>query len=367
MDAPDIIVSGHLCVDLLPDMDHVSPEALLTPGKLTEVGGLGLSTGGAVSNVGLAAHRLGAKVNLMSGVGDDLLGQVILEYLNQRDPALTQGIKVRKGQKSSYTLVLSPLRMDRVFLHCTGTNASFNADDIDYTALEEGKIFHLGYPPILPRLYLDNGEELERIFRRAKEKGIVTSLDMSLPDPLSAAGAVDWKGIIRRVIPYIDVFVPSIEEALFMLRRETFEQERKWHEYITTDYLQDLANELLGMGRSAVVGFKLGEYGVFLKSGGDQNLQGLTRLGVVGIKANESIYHPTFAVNVVGTTGAGDSAYAALLVALTRGIDLEGCSRWMNAVGACNVEAADSNSSIRTWEDTAQRIASGWSLSSLHL
>lgn len=30
------------------------------------------------------------------------------------------------------------------------------------------------------------------------------------------------------------------------------------------------------------------------------------------------------------------------------------------AVGACNVEAADAYSGLRTWEDTLARIQSGW-------
>jgi hypothetical protein len=29
-------------------------------------------------------------------------------------------------------------------------------------------------------------------------------------------------------------------------------------------------------------------------------------------------------------------------------------------VGACDVEAADATSAIRTWEETLRRIASGW-------
>jgi hypothetical protein len=29
-------------------------------------------------------------------------------------------------------------------------------------------------------------------------------------------------------------------------------------------------------------------------------------------------------------------------------------------VGACNVEAADALSGVRSWEDTRQRIAQGW-------
>jgi hypothetical protein len=37
------------------------------------------------------------------------------------------------------------------------------------------------------------------------------------------------------------------------------------------------------------------------------------------------------------------------------------------AVGACNVEAADAVSGIRSWEETMQRVRSGWRRHELRL
>src|SRR5450432_326879 len=102
----DVIVSGHLCLDLLPQMDHVRLNELASPGRLFEIDPLRMSTGGAVSNTGLALHRLGVNVRLMSNVGDDLLGRMIISFLAGRDPELAQYITVREGQASSYTVVL---------------------------------------------------------------------------------------------------------------------------------------------------------------------------------------------------------------------------------------------------------------------
>ena len=45
-------------------------------------------------------------------------------------------------------------------------------------------------------------------------------------DGESEAGKADWKEILSRVLPYVDFFVPSIEELCFMLDRERYEEWR---------------------------------------------------------------------------------------------------------------------------------------------
>ncbi len=366
--APDIIVSGHLCLDLIPSMAHVPLSALGTPGRLYEVGALTFSTGGAVSNTGLALHRLGVNVGLMATVGDDLVGQAIISFLENRDPELSRWIRKAPNQSSSYTIVLSPENVDRIFLHCACTNSSFGAESIDYAQLDGVKLFHLGYPPILPRLMINDGEELETIYRRVKAMGVITSLDTSLPDPAGISGQVNWEKLVRRTLPFVDIFVPSIQEILFMLRREQY---NTWplpvEDHVTFGLLDELAFELLGMG-AAVVGFKLGHSGFYIRGGSPERLSALEALPTnLASWANRYAFHPAFAVQVAGTTGAGDSAYAGLLAAMLRGYGLDDAVRWACAVGACNVEAADATSGIRTWEETEQRLASGWATQPHHL
>ncbi len=78
----------------------------------------------------------------------------------------------------------------------------------------------------MERLFLDDGEELAAIFERARARGVTTSLDMSLPDPESPSGRVDWDAVLRRVLPNVDLFLPSIEEVLYFLERDAFLQKR---------------------------------------------------------------------------------------------------------------------------------------------
>lgn len=364
----DIVVSGHLCLDLIPDMERVPLQGFARPGHLYEVGPLTISTGGAVSNTGLALHRLGADVRLMATVGDDHLGHLIIATLENRDARLSELIAVRPGQSSSYTFVLSPAKADRFFLHNTGPNSAFSAADVDFGLLRQTRLFHLGYPPVLPRLTADDGAGLSALYQQAQAAGAVTSLDMTLPDPKGASGQINWPRVLARTLPYVDIFLPSIEETLFTLRRSDYDAWRgDVRGRLSPAYLAALADELLAHG-AAIVGFKLGEMGLYLRTAPQSRIARLARLPINPAEWGErTLYTPSFAVEVVNTLGAGDSAYAGFLAALVRGLGPEAAIRWACAVGACNCETADAISGVRTWDATQQRMDEGWPLHTVRL
>src|SRR5207244_13607408 len=111
-----------------------------------------------------------------------------------------------------------------MLIHAPGCNATFGADDVRYDTLGSVRLFHFGYPPPMERMYTDNGAELATIFQRAKAMGITTTLDLSMPDPNSAAGRADWHAILGGRLPYVDVCVASAEEVLLIRRRQLSEQ-----------------------------------------------------------------------------------------------------------------------------------------------
>ena len=79
----------------------------------------------------------------------------------------------------------------------------------------------------MKKMYEKGGEELLQIFQMVKRKGIATSLDMAAVDADSDAGKADWREIIQKVMPYVDFFVPSAEELLFMMDREKYDALQK--------------------------------------------------------------------------------------------------------------------------------------------
>jgi len=160
----------------------------------------------------------------------------------------------------------------------------------------------------------------------------------------------------------VDVLVPSIEALLFMLRRDEYE---RWNgrvlAHLSQAYLRTLADELLDMG-AAIVGLKLGEYGMYLRvTPNTAQLQRLDRLPLdVALWRGFTGYQPAYRAALVGATGAGDCAYAALIGAMLRGLPPLECLRMAAAVGACNVEAVDAISGVLTFEDTQARLREGW-------
>ena len=218
-----IVVCGHLCVDFIPGFPATgSGQEWFRPGRLSTVGAPVIATGGAVSNVGLSLHRLGLPVRLVAKIGNDPLGRIIAERVTSFGPGLAEGLITVNGEVTSYTVVLNPPGVDRIFLHCPGANDTFTDEDVPDSVLENASLFHFGYPPLMKQIWSDGGVRLERLFSRARDMGVMTSLDMSLPDPASPSGQIDWAQFLARVLPRVDLFVPSVEELLFMTDKEGF-------------------------------------------------------------------------------------------------------------------------------------------------
>jgi sugar/nucleoside kinase (ribokinase family) len=367
-----IVVAGHICLDIIPEMSGggaIFPGGgLLAPGSLTECGSATVATGGAVSNTGLALHRLGLPVRLVGKVGDDLFGRGILAVLGRHDKKLAAGMSVARGATTSYSLVVSPPGADRAFVHCPGANADFRAADVPDRALGGAALLHFGYPTLMRRMYERNGAESARLLLRAKRMGLTTSLDMTLPDPASESGRVNWRSYLTRVLPAVDVFLPSIEEILFMLERPAYERLRRRARdgnilpLVDGALLRKVAAGLFRLG-AAVVVLKLGDRGLYLRTTADW-----PRLVAMGECAprdpagwlDRECAVPCFVVKVVGTNGSGDCAIAGFLAGLARGLPAAASARMAVAVGACNVEAPDAWSGVRPWNAVLRRIKSGW-------
>jgi sugar/nucleoside kinase (ribokinase family) len=227
--------------------------------------------------------------------------------------------------------------------------------------LKQVDLFHFGYPPLMKRLYQNDGAELVNIFKRAKATGVTTSLDMAMPDPNAPSGQANWPLILENTLPYVDLFLPSIEEILLTLYPHTFAQINAGTAQLTPELLAEVAADLLNRGAKVVL-LKLGEQGLYLRTAHKTVLSSLGRArpGDIARWANRELWAPSFKVTTVGTTGAGDAAIAGFLAALLGGTSPTEAITIAAAVGACNVEAHDAVSGIHSWEETLARIEAGW-------
>jgi sugar/nucleoside kinase (ribokinase family) len=356
------VVAGHICLDVIPSLlGQGDFAATFQPGRLLEAGPAMMATGGAVSNTGQALHKLGIDTRLMGKIGNDVFGEAILNAVKGSSEHLAEGMRVVPGEASSYTIILSPPHTDRIFLHCPGPNDTFGADDVDYDLLHEVSLFHFGYPPLMKRLYQNQGAELVDMFKRAKVTGVTTSLDMAMPDPTAPSGQANWLTILKATLPYVDLFVPSIEEILLMLYPNIFDQVNAGTTQINPSLLSDVAGDLLAMGARVVL-LKAGVLGLHLGTANQAVLANMGRAcpGDVARWANREFWAPIFQTTPAGTTGAGDSAVAGFLAALLRDLSPTEAVTIAAAVGACNVEAPDALGGVRSWAETLARIAAGW-------
>ncbi|MFP4176677.1 MAG: carbohydrate kinase family protein, partial [Candidatus Brocadiia bacterium] len=358
----DVVAAGHICVDITPDIDSVSAGEIgeiLRPGKLLEVGSPTISSGGPVSNTGLTLRRLGLDVALMGKCGVDPFGDMLMEVISAEAPGAEQGMSVTPEAETSYSVVLAIPGFDRIFLHCAGCNHTFGPEDINGEVVSQARLFHFGYPPLMRRMYESNGEELEMILCDAADAGPATSLDMALPDPEGPAADADWREILSRVLPHTDIFLPSLEELMFMLRRKRFEELTSRPGGVVDNFsardIRSLATECLEMGCQVMV-IKCGHLGAYLKT--EARPEGLGQcLERPGVWGELEIFDPTYRVQTIeSTTGSGDSSISGFLAAMLRGRDPEICMACLNAVGAQNLSRRDAVSGVRSWSETIEWV-----------
>lgn len=342
----EIVAAGHVCLDVIPQF--LTGE-LPPPGALAEVGPVTVSTGGSVSNTGIALHRLGLGVRLVGRVGNDAFGREVRRLYDIAGDGLSAGLETADDAPTSYTVVVNPVGEDRRFLHCPGANATFRAEHVPDTAFADAGLFHFGYPPIMKDMCSHGGRELRTLFDRARAAGLMTSLDMCGIDPTSWAGQVDWPSLFADVLPAVDLFLPSLDETLVALGRT------ESPETATPEVVEAVAEQLLAFG-AAVVGLKMGERGVYLRTA-----VGGGRLRAAGLDpatwTERELWAPTFERKVVGTTGAGDTTIAGFLTAVVRGEQPEGALDIACAAGAACVTQPDATSGVCTLEEIDRFLA----------
>ncbi len=362
------VVAGHVSLDLTPSFrtdGQRSPAELFVPGKLLQTGKMHIHPGGVVSNTGLAMARLGTEVTLMGKIGADALGAMVEQCYRQ------QGVRTRMSvaaeAATSYTIVLAPPGVDRMFLHDPGPNDTFSLDDLDFEVIAAADLFHFGYPPLMKQMYKDGGSMLTEMYRLIDQMGVLTSLDMAAIDEQSEAADADWEAILGTVLPYVDFFLPSVEELYQMLDRDRYEAllEQADGAELTAVIsverdIRPLADQLQAAGAGVVL-IKCGARGFYYRTAADlsriEEKFGAALPGFAGQEGFERSYVPE---RILSATGAGDTTIAAFLAAMLAGYDFRRCIQLAAATGASCVAAYDSLSGLKSFAELEEKIRGGW-------
>ena len=106
-----VIAAGHICLDITPVFSKAGKKtmsSILQPGKLIQMKGVDVHTGGSVANTGLAMKILGADVTLMGKIGKDAFGDMIHNIL--KEYKAEKGMLVMEGESTSYSVILGKIQ-----------------------------------------------------------------------------------------------------------------------------------------------------------------------------------------------------------------------------------------------------------------
>ncbi len=287
---PDLIVRG----GEFPEFGQVE--------KLVDEAHLAIGGSGAIAACGAA--RLGLRVAFAGVVGDDVFGRYTLDALTNRGVE-TRGILVDPTRPTGLSVVLSRGN-DRAMLTAPGTIADLRAEVVDPALLRDSRHVHVS------SYYLQRGlrSDLPALFEEAHEAGATTSIDPNW-DP-----AGEWDGGLLSLLSATDCFFPNSAEA----------------RAITGVDDVDVAAGALAE-RGAVVAVKFG--------------QG----GGLAMWQDEVVRSESIPIDVVDTTGAGDSFDAGFLAARLNGWPLGRCLQFAVACGSLSTRAAGGTAAQPTMDE----------------
>ena len=324
MAVQSVLVAGHLCIDITPELSRV-PE--FVPGQLYEIGSAQFTLGGCVANTGLALAGAGVPTRVCATVGNDPLGEIIRRLLAEREVDL-QGVTTTAGAATSYTIVLQLADHDRTFWHHPGANAVFTGREMDLDGVD---ILHLGYPPLLPALLADDAVPLLDLLREARSRQITTSLDLAVVDRRSSAADVDWRRLFARIMPYVDITTPSIDDLASALAIARTPDDNLVEEY---------ARRLVDDG-CAVAVVSAGARGAYAVSA-DADRLAAAGTALSSVRSTWSSTAEWIAAAeprlVASTTGAGDAASAGLLYGLAQGTGMRRATHLAARFAAATIE-----------------------------
>ena len=305
----DIAVIGNLVVDILVSKVDSMP----IQGTLANVDSISLHSGGNAANVSIILSKLGVQSGVFGKIGNDQFGNYLLTQL-KRSRVDTGNVQIAEEVPTSSTVVLSHSNGERTFLHTSGANSAFCAEEVDLKAMRAAKIVHYASSFVMPLL---DGKPITELLRLARAAGSITSLDTVW----DASGR--WLSLLEPVLSQVDYILPSLVEA------------QQLFPHAST--VKDLSARLLEYGAKAVV-IKMGQDGCFAQEAGKQGKQ-----------------YPAYPTVVRDTLGAGDSFISGFLTGLLKGWNFDQSVNFGIATASCCVGELGATSGVHNFDQVQQR------------
>lgn len=239
-----------------------------------------LSGGGPVGNALVVISKLGVQAEVIGGFGGDNAGKYLLDDFKKYGVGVENATVLPTATSFTSYIVLAKDKASRTCVFDRGT-VTDNPQNINFSAIDGADVLHL------------DGNYIECAIaaaKYAKERGVKVSLD---------AGGL-YAGI-ERLLPYVDIFIPSAEFALGLTGKTQIEGAM----YALNE---KYAPELLVVTDGSNGGF-------YWENG-------------------KAVHYDSVKVKAVDTNGAGDTFHGAFVAAYCEGKSLEACCVFASKVAA---------------------------------
>ena len=281
-----IAVIGSVVIDLA-----VQTPRLPAVGETLLADNFKIGPGGKGANAAVAVKRAGAAAVLVGCIGDDDFGRMEMAAL-QKEGVNVDAVAIHPEASTGVGIAMIDADGENTILGVLGANDYLNPNDVAQAlALHQDTL----------NAILVNFEVPEPAVAAAVQLGV----DYGVPVIVDAGPARPYTPETWR---NCTILTPNEQETETLVGYPVSDD--------TT--AERAARELLGMGPSAVV-LHRGAQGALL------------------VTPDDTIHVPSFSVDVVDTTGAGDAFSGALSVAVAEGLPLVDAIRRANAAGALAV------------------------------
>jgi len=283
--AARIVVAGSSNTDMILQMDHIP-----RPGETILGGRFAMAAGGKGANQAVAAARAGGDVALQARVGDDLFGQQAIEGF-RRDGIDVEGVIRDRDQPSGVALIFVADGGENSIGVASGANGRLSPSDMEAAASPITAADVLVMQLEIPL------ETVTRAAQIAAEHAVRVILDPAPAQPLPG-----------ELLRCVDILTPNEHEA----------QQLTGIQVTDADSAAAAADALREQGASTVI-VTLGAHGLLVA---DEAFTGVV---------------PSFPVEPIDTTAAGDVFNGALAVALAEGRPIADAVRFASAAAALSV------------------------------
>lgn len=287
---PELITFGETMAVMVPS----------EMGPLRYASGFRMRMAGAESNVAIGLCKLGHSAGWLSSLGQDELGQYVLNSIRAEGVDVSQVI-FDKYHRTGLMLKQLSAGETSVFYYRENSAAShFVKENIPYEYLEKAKIIHLtGITPVLSHAC---GEAVEAIAEFAIEKDILLSFDPNIRKKLW--NGQDYTPLMRKLLFASQIVLLGLDEARIILN---------------TDDITEIVDILRDSGVRYIA----------IKDGAN---------GAWCADETSDVYIPAQPCKCIDPIGAGDGFNAGFLAGVLEGKSLADCGLMGAIAGAMATE-----------------------------